>query len=161
MSTGSLRSSGLADDPLLPTTADLLVIHDVHIARFGGSSGIRDVGLLESAIGRAQMAATYADLETVGVAAVLCHGILKNHAFVDGNKRTAYGALVMTLAAGGWRLEAQDMEIAERILEAAASQEGPESLQQWVRDRVRPDDTYRLLREKDEVPEPDTAELEP
>jgi death-on-curing protein len=148
----------------LPDKTTLLVLHDAQIRRFGGSAGLRDEGLLESAIGRVRNAAAYVDLDPVAAAAMLCHAILKNHAFVDGNKRTAYGALVMTLAGSGLRLEAGDMEIADMIIEAAASHDGHEPIEAWVRERVVVDHTYMALHEHDqggEVEDPFTSEPDP
>lgn len=137
----------------LPDKKTLLILHDVQILRFGGSPGLRDEGLLESAIGRVQTAAGYADLDAVASGAMLCHGILKNHAFVDGNKRTAYGALVMTLAGNGLRLEADDLEVAEMIIDAAGSPDSYHRIEDWVRERVAPDQTYGILHNRDVEPD--------
>lgn len=135
-----------------PDAETLTRLHDAQIARFGGSPGIRDYSLLESAVGRVDTAISYVDLDTVDAASMLSHAVLKNHAFVDGNKRTAYGALVMTLAGNGLRLEADNHDIAERILEAAGSQDDYEALSSWVREHAVPDDTYRILHENDKRP---------
>ncbi|MBK1634376.1 type II toxin-antitoxin system death-on-curing family toxin [Rhodovulum adriaticum] len=133
----------------LPDKATLLVLHDAQIRRFGGAPGLRDEGLLDSAIGRTQTAIGYTEMDPIEAGAMLCHAILKNHAFIDGNKRTAYGSLVMTLAGNGYRLEASDMEIADMIIAAAASSEGHEAIDAWVRARVAPDQTYGILHASD------------
>lgn len=119
---------------ILPDAATLRVFHDAQLRRFGGAPGLRDAGLLDSALGRVQSALAYADMDVVDAAAMLCHAILKNHAFVDGNKRTAYGALVMILA--GLRLEAEDTEIVQTILDAAAGQRPWQDIAAWLRPRV-------------------------
>ena len=116
----------------------LRVFHDAQLRRFGGAPGLRDPGLLESAVGRVETALAYADMDAVDAAAMLCHTILRNHAFVDGNKRTAYGALVMTLAGNGLRLEADDAAILEMIVGAAAGPEPWHAVAGWLRSRVRP-----------------------
>lgn len=121
---------------ILPDAATLRVFHDVQLQRFGGAPGLRDPGLLDAAVGRVRTAMGYVDLDTIEAAAMLCHAVLKSHAFVDGNKRTAYGALVMTLAGAGLRLEADDEAIAEMILRAAAAPDDHRTIDAWVRTRV-------------------------
>lgn len=86
------------------TAPQVLAIHDQSIKRFGGSMGLRDVGLLESAVARSQ--ATYGgeDLYS-GIfekATALLHSLLKNHPFVDGNKRTALASTGIFLAINGY-----------------------------------------------------------
>jgi death-on-curing protein len=117
----------------------LRVFHDAQLRRFGGAPGRRDPALLESAIGRVCTAPAYAEMDAVDAAAMLCHAILKNHAFVDGNKRTAYGALVMALAGNGFRLEAEDDAILAMILGAAAGSDPWQAIARWLRPRVRTD----------------------
>jgi death-on-curing protein len=117
----------------------LRVFHDAQLRRFGGAPGLRDPALLESAIGRVRTALAYTEMDAVDAAAMLCHAVLKNHAFVDGNKRTAYGALVMVLAGNSLRLEAEDDSILAMILGAAAGPEPWQSIAAWLRPRVRAD----------------------
>ncbi|QPH54917.1 type II toxin-antitoxin system death-on-curing family toxin [Pontivivens ytuae] len=121
---------------ILPDAATLRIFHDAQLKRFGGAPGLRDPGLLEAAVGRVHSALAYVEMDAVEAAAMLCHAVLKNHAFVDGNKRTAYGALVMVLAGNGLRLKAGDMEIADMILTAAGSQDGHDVIADWLRPRV-------------------------
>lgn len=83
-----------------------------------------------------QSASLYAEIDVVDAAAMLCHAILRNHAFVDGNKRTAYGALVMTLDGNGLQLAATDTEIADLILSAAARSDDFEPIADWIRARL-------------------------
>ncbi|MGB5556591.1 MAG: type II toxin-antitoxin system death-on-curing family toxin [Paracoccaceae bacterium] len=120
----------------LPGVSTLRVFHDAQLRRFGGAPGLRDAGLLESAVGRVQSAMLYSPMDAVDSAAMLCHAILKNHAFVDGNKRTAYGAMVMTLAGNGLRVEASDDDLIEMILAAAAGHEPYQVMADWLRERV-------------------------
>ena len=123
---------------IFPNAATLRVFHDAQLKRFGGAPGMRDPGLLEAAVGRLRSALAYSEMDAVDAAALFCHAVLKNHAFVDGNKRTAYGALVMTLSGNGLRLKAADIEIAEMILSAAAGHEGHQAIADWLRPRVVP-----------------------
>jgi len=88
------------------TTLQIIAIHDQLIKRFGGSQGIREMSLLESAVHRPEATFDGADLyKTIfDKSAVLFHSILKNHAFVDGNKRTAYSASALFLKMNGYDL---------------------------------------------------------
>jgi death-on-curing protein len=85
------------------TLADILAMHDDQIARYGGATGLRDPGQLESALFRPQTG-YYADL--VAEAAALWESLSQNHPFVDGNKRTAFAAMYTFLAINGVELTA-------------------------------------------------------
>lgn len=133
----------------IPDIVSIRNLHDSQVAQVGGKPGLRDEVLLSSAIGRVGSAMSYADLDPVASAAMLCHAILKNHAFLDGNKRAAYGALMMTLTSNGLRLEAENAEVATRVIEAAGSSDDYQGLEAWLRDRVVVDDTYQILHDYD------------
>ena len=75
----------------------ILAIHDEMLARHGGSSGVRDEGLLESALARPLNGAGYGDPDLGELAALYAIAITPNHPFVDGNKRAAFGAMVLFL----------------------------------------------------------------
>lgn len=135
---------------ITPDTHVLLAMHEASIRRFGGAPGVRDMRLVESAVGRVQTALGYnPEMDVAEAAAMICHAVMKNHAFIDGNKRTGYGALVMTLAGNGYRLVAEDREITDMMIATAAGHDGHEPLAAWVRDRMVPDETYRFLSEHD------------
>jgi len=85
------------------TVVDVLAMHEDQIVRYGGSSGLRDAGLLESALYRPQTG-YYADL--LEEAAALWESLAQNHPFIDGNKRTAFAATYTFLAINGVRLTA-------------------------------------------------------
>ena len=85
------------------TLDEALAIHEVVIGRFGGSSGVRDLGLLESALYRPR-SGYYVDL--VQMASALFESLLLNHAFVDGNKRVAFFATDVFLRMNGWKISA-------------------------------------------------------
>ena len=89
------------------TLDELLAIHERVLERFGGSAGVRDLGLAESALYRPQ-SGYYDDI--VAMAAALFESLLMNHAFVDGNKRAAFFATDVFLRLNGWRLEVDDRE---------------------------------------------------
>lgn len=102
------------------TIEEVLVLHAYQIDRFGGQDGVRDAGLLESAVIRPQASFSGKDLyKTVyDKAAVLAAGIILNHPFIDGNKRTGIHAMLVFLELNGIRLEISDIDlvkIANRI----------------------------------------------
>lgn len=110
---------------------ETLAIHEKLIARFGGSEGVRDFGLLESALFRPQTG-YYDDL--VSMAAALFESLLLNHAFVDGNKRVAFFATDVFLRLNGWKLSVNGIEAHQFLmanLEAGTC--NYEALQIWIR----------------------------
>ena len=98
--------------------ADVVALHDDLLARYGGAAGLRDEGLLESAVTRPQMAAYYEGSDLVRQAATLIAGVAYNHPFVDGNKRTALVAGYLFLRANGTRIAAEPLEAAQAVLAA-------------------------------------------
>ncbi len=102
------------------TSQQVLAIHYEMVKRFGGSHGVRDIGLVESAVGRPQATFDGNDLyETVfDKAAALLQSLLKNHPFVDGNKRTALSSAGIFLKDNGYRLKnthKEEVEFAVRV----------------------------------------------
>lgn len=97
---------------------DILEIHQILINRFGGMSGIRDEGLLESALSQPQ-ATFFGELLHPTIheqAAVFLYHIAKNHPFLDGNKRTAYGAMEAFLRFNGYNLELSDEQVYNMVM---------------------------------------------
>ena len=92
---------------IYPTVEEVLVVHDLVIATFGGSLGLRDRGTLESALARPQ-AGYYQDL--IQEAAALWESLSQNHPFVDGNKRVAVTVAVAFLRFNGYRVEFDDLD---------------------------------------------------
>ena len=86
----------------------LLAAHDEQLEEHGGATGIRDRGLFESAMARPQNLAAYGEPDAAALAAAYGFGLAKNHAFVDGNKRTAFVALELFLELNGFVLAADD-----------------------------------------------------
>jgi death-on-curing protein len=114
-------------------SAMLRTMHSELINIFGGSYGLRDAGLLESALARPQQHANYSSDVTVGqLAAALCWGLVKNHAFIDGNKRIALAGLVTFLRLNGYRLTCSEAEETAMILRAAASEITEEAFMAFV-----------------------------
>lgn len=116
------------------TMADVLAMHVDLIERYGGSHGVRDAGLLESALFRPQTG-YYADL--IEEAAALWESISQNHPFIDGNKRTAFAATYTFLAVNGARLTADDRRTQNFVLALyERSQFTFDKLVPWLRKHV-------------------------
>ena len=111
----------------------ILAIHDEQIAEHGGSSGVRDDGLPESALARPLTHTVYADPDIAELAALYAIGIARNHPFIDGNKRTAYVALETLLRLNGLRFPASDADCVISMLRLAASDISDEDFTAWVR----------------------------
>ena len=107
-------------------------IHDEQIAEHGGSSAIRDNGLLEGALARPLNRTAYSDPDVAELAALYAIGIARNHPFIDGNKRRAYVALETFLRLNGLRFLASDAERVITILRLAASDISDEDFTAWV-----------------------------
>lgn len=102
------------------TPSLVYAIHDRQLAEHGGPDGIRDRGGIESALARPQNLAGYGEPDVADLAAAYACGLLRNHGFVDGNKRTAWIVARVFLADNGYRLH-YDKPEAVRVVEAAAA----------------------------------------
>ena len=125
------------------TGADVLAIHDQLIAEHGGLDGIRDITLLESALARPQQLFAYGQSEPdmAALAAAYAFGIAKNHAFVDGKKRTSAVVTEAFLRLNGLGLTATDIEIVQTWSDLGASLITEPELIDWLRQKtvnVRP-----------------------
>ncbi len=98
-----------------------LHIHERSIERHGGSAGIRDAGLLESALARAENLFAYGEADIFRLAAAYAIGIARNHAFIDGNKRTAYSVAGLFLQANGYKLPVSDVSAQITLFENVAA----------------------------------------
>jgi death on curing protein len=116
----------------------LLLLHDESLATFGGATGLRDEGLLDSALGRAPNQWHYdKSSDLADLAAAYGFGLAKNHAFVDGNKRAAFLAIGLFLAINGRRLHADQVEAIRTMLSLAAGAVDETGLATWIRERSR------------------------
>jgi len=116
----------------------ILAVHNRQLAEHGGAAGVRDEGLLESALARAQNLFAYGESDAAALAAAYAFGIAKNHPFVDGNKRTAYVACELFLAANGYDLSASDEECLAMMLGLAAGEVDEAEFAAWLRENERP-----------------------
>nr|WP_294504642.1 type II toxin-antitoxin system death-on-curing family toxin [uncultured Rhodopila sp.] len=111
----------------------ILAIHDEQLAEHGGSTGLRDSGLLDSALARPLNRASYGEPDIAELAAVYALGIAKNHPFIDGNKRTAFVALEVFLRLNGCRFTVGDAEAVVMTLAMAAGELPDDEFTAWVR----------------------------
>jgi death-on-curing protein len=108
------------------------------IAEFGGSAGLRDTGLLDSALARPQHLHQYEDCtELPRLAAAYAAGIIRNHPFVDGNKRTGFMAAYVFLGRNGRTLTADEVFAAAMILRLAASEIDEDEYAAWLAGNIR------------------------
>jgi death on curing protein len=111
--------------------------HRESLAQFGGGDGLRDAGLLASALARPQNVLAYEpDADVFRLAASYCHGIVKNHPFIDGNKRTGALAAVAFLALNGVEVAFDEPDIVVMVIGLAASEVSEEQLADWLRRSV-------------------------
>ena len=110
-----------------------LAIHDEQLAEHGGASGVRDIGLLESALARPLHLASYGDPDTAELGAGYAIAIARNHPFIDGNKRTAFMAMVLFLDLNAMRFEPPDGEAVLTMLGLASGQVTDAACTEWVR----------------------------
>jgi len=115
----------------------LELLHDESLAMHGGASGLRDEGLLESALARPLNLAAYGSPEVWDLAAAYGVGLAKNHAFVDGNKRAAFLAVGMFLALNGYRLTAPQADATLTMLAVAAGQMDESTFARWLREHTQ------------------------
>jgi death on curing protein len=118
----------------------ILAIHDEQLAEHGGAIGIRDDGLLESALARPLNRAGYGDPDVAELGALYAIAIASNRPFVDGNKRTAFAALFMYLALNGTEFEPPEVDATVTMLRLAAGDLSDDDFTTWVRNNSHPRD---------------------
>jgi death-on-curing protein len=116
--------------------AFVLQMHEEQLQAHGGASGIRDQGMLESALARPLQKATYGDPDLSELAAAYLFGIVKNHPFVDGNKRTGFVAADTFLALHGQSVEAAQEDIVAFVLAVAAGEIDEDGAAAFFRDHI-------------------------
>ncbi len=115
------------------TPSLVYAIHDRQLAEHGGPDGIRDRGGIESALARPQNLVNYGAPDAASLAAAYACGLLRNHGFVDGNKRTAWIVARLFLADNGYRLRYDKLEAVRVVETAAAGSLSEEELAAWFR----------------------------
>ncbi len=121
-------------EPAWLTCDQVVAIHSRQLRRFGGAAGLRDEGLLRSALARPVNKWQYKKASLAELAAAYAFGLAKNRAFVDGNKRIAFMALLVFLRKNGIHFAPAPAEATTMILALAAGEVSEESLTRWIRD---------------------------
>jgi death on curing protein len=121
-------------EPIWLDVDEVIDMHAEQLAIFGGPEGIRDHGLLESAILRPVNQWHYGQTDMAALAAAYAFGLARNHAFVDGNKRIAFHAMMVFLRGNDIAFAPDPAHATEIILSLAAGEVSEESLTRWIRD---------------------------
>lgn len=117
----------------------VIAFHDEQLRRFGGPAGIRDRGLLDSALARAPNKFAYGEKDLAALAAAYAFGIVRNRPFIDGNKRAALLSVVVFLGLNGIDFLAPEPEVAAAILSLAAVEIDETGLARWIAEKIRGD----------------------
>jgi death-on-curing protein len=125
-------------EPVWVEKEALLLLHLKSLARFGGAEGIRDEGLLDSALARPRNAFHYdSQTDIAGLAAAYAYGLARNHPFVDGNKRMAFTAMSVFLAVNGWSLQAGVVEAIQAMTALADGAIDESQLGAWLKKNIK------------------------
>jgi death-on-curing protein len=124
-------------EPLRITFEQAVAIHSRQLRRFGGAPGLRDEGMLRSALERARNKWSYDKAPLPVLAASYAFGLVKNHAFVDGNKRIAFMAMMTFIRKNGVAFAPDPAQSTKIILSLAAGEVSEESLSRWIQDNFR------------------------
>jgi death-on-curing protein len=121
-------------EPIWLDVREVIDMHAEQLEMFGGPEGIRDQGMLESAIARPLNRWHYGESDLAALAAAYAFGLAKNHPFVDGNKRIAFHAMMVFLRSNGVAFAPEPAHATAIILALAAGEVGEEGLTRWIRD---------------------------
>ena len=128
----------MISEPVWLSESLIRALHAESLDRFGGTSGIRDQGLLESALGRPRNQFTYGDPSVHELPAAYCFGIIRNHPFVDGNKRAGLLAARVFLFQNGYRFVPGEPETVQVIEGVAAGEVTEAELATWIESFTTP-----------------------
>jgi death-on-curing protein len=123
-------------EPIWLDTSIVLDVHAEQLALFGGADGVRDLGLLESALGRPLNKFAYGETGLAALAAPYAFGIARNHPFVDGNKRAAFASIIVFLGLNGVDFDAPPEAATAIILGMAAGEIHEDGLARWIADNI-------------------------
>ena len=118
--------------------AVVLAVHEEQLAEHGGAVGLRDIGLLQSALARPRHLAAYGKPDIAALAAAYGYGIVRNHPFVDGNKRAAFTIAELFLMLNGYELLADDPSCVVTILRLAEGHLTEAEFADWIRTNLTP-----------------------
>jgi death-on-curing protein len=125
-------------EPVWLETAAVLRIHLDQLAEHGGGLGVRDPGLLDSAMARARNLHAYGETDLVVLATAHASGIVRNHPFIDGNKRTGFVAAALFLKVNRIDIVATEVDVVVNMLALAAGELSDEAFTAWLRVNVKP-----------------------
>jgi death-on-curing protein len=111
----------------------VLMAHEQSLAQFGGSAGVRDEGLMDSALGKPQNLFAYGKPNLFALAASYAFGLVKNHPFIDGNKRTGFIAAVVFLELNGYKFLAGEVDATLQTLALAAGEMSESAYAAWLK----------------------------
>jgi death-on-curing protein len=124
------------NEPQWLDTAIILDIHAEQLSLFGGADGIRDLGLLDSALNRPLNKFAYGETDLAALAAAYAFGIARNPPFVDGNKRAAFASMIVFLGLNGIDFDVVPADATAVILSLAAGEISEDGLARWIRDNL-------------------------
>jgi death-on-curing protein len=110
-----------------------LALHERLLAEFGGLGGVRDEGLLDSALARPRQLFTYGKPDLFDLGAAYAFGLVRNHPFMDGNKRTGFIAAILFLELNGWRFTASEADATLKTMALAAGELGEAGYSGWLK----------------------------
>jgi death-on-curing protein len=125
-------------EPVWLSQEIVLAAHERQLNRFGGPPGLRDLGMLESALSRPKNKFAYGETNMAALAAAYGYGLARNHAFIDGNKRISFMAIMLFLRGNGVAFAPKPAHATAMILEVAAGNVSEEGLTRWLRDNWPP-----------------------
>ena len=124
----------------LPPIQAVIDLHSEWIADYGGAPGVRDKGALEGSLARASQLMAYdPEANLAVIAAAVCVSICRNHPFIDGNKRAAFGTLGVILGLNGYYLDVSEREATRAMIALAAGEMPEEQFRAWVSSNILPD----------------------
>ena len=121
-------------EPVWLNREDCLAIHEMMLAQHGGMAGVRDEGLLESALAKPQNLFAYAKPAAAEMAASYAAGLVLNHPFLDGNKRTGFMVAALFLEINGWQFTAPEESVVENTLALAAGRFKEKDYVAWLKE---------------------------
>lgn len=125
-------------EPIWVLREVVLIAHEQSLGEFGGAAGIRDEGLLDSALSKPENLFAYGTPSVFQLAASYGFGLVKNHPFIDGNKRIGFIVAVVFLQLNGWRLEASEVDATLQTLALAAGELSEAEFAEWLAAHSRP-----------------------
>jgi death on curing protein len=135
-------------EPVSVDAEDCHAMHEEMLARFGGLSGVRDEGLLDSALNRPKHLFAYGRPTLFDMAAAYADGIIKNHPFLDGNKRAGFLTAALFLEVNGESFQTPEEEVVLRTLALAAGELSQSAYAAWLRASCLPPRTKQKRRQK-------------